>query len=173
MLNKVPVFYIPHHPAHPNAATATPELNIKEFPNQNFLTFWKPVSSLELDIWHRWLHAHRIHILLNNDHPLPKVSFIILLSWEVFLIGLMLNSILNVYIFLKQNTDYRTKTILQIEWHLSSSLPATYFKYLICYVHLIKFRHSEKATKLKKILFWLFLSNVKTSGRFFQIFVTF
>ena len=74
MLNKVPVFYIPHHPAHPNAATATPELNIKEFPNQNFLTFWKPVSSLELDIWHRWLHAHRIHILLNNDHPLPKVS---------------------------------------------------------------------------------------------------
>ena len=41
-----------------------------------------------------------------------------------FLIGLMLNSIWNAYIFLKQNTDYRTKTVLQIERHLSSSLPA-------------------------------------------------
>ena len=41
-----------------------------------------------------------------------------------FLIGLMLNSIWNAYIFLKQNTDYRTKTVLQIERHLSSSLTA-------------------------------------------------
>ena len=36
------------------------------------MSYWKPLSCLELDIWHRWLHAHRIHILLNNDYPLPK-----------------------------------------------------------------------------------------------------
>lgn len=45
---------------------------MQDFPNQVFLAYWKPVSSLELDIWHRWLHAHKIHILLANDHPLPK-----------------------------------------------------------------------------------------------------
>ena len=49
-----------------------PELYIQDFPNQTFLTYWKPVSSLDLEIWHRWLHAHKIHILLNNDYPLPK-----------------------------------------------------------------------------------------------------
>ena len=67
LLNKVPVFYIPHHPSHPYSASTTPELHIKEFPNQTFLSFWKPVSSLELDIWHRWLHAHRfVEIYANN-----------------------------------------------------------------------------------------------------------
>ena len=72
-MNKVPVFYIPPIPY--NSGNATHELYIKDFPNQTFLTFWKPICSLELDIWHRWLHAHRLHILLNNDYPLPKVRF--------------------------------------------------------------------------------------------------
>ena len=40
---------------------------------------------------------------------------------------------------------------------------------------LLKLRHCEKATKFEKIshLFWHPLSNVKTSGRSFQIFVAF
>jgi hypothetical protein len=39
----------------------------------------------------------------------------------------------------------------------------------------LKLRHCEKAKKFEKIshLFWPLLSNVKTSGRFFQIFVAF
>ncbi len=77
LLNKLPVFHIP--PVPYNTSTS-PELYIKEFPSPNFLSFWKPISSLELEIWHRWLHAHRMHILLNNDYPLPKVQFLSLLS---------------------------------------------------------------------------------------------
>jgi hypothetical protein len=65
----VPVFHIP-----PNTTSATPELFQPDFAHPQFLSYWKPISSLDLNIWHRWLHAHRIHILLNNDHPLPKVS---------------------------------------------------------------------------------------------------
>ena len=37
-----------------------------------FTTFWKPVSSLDINIWHRWMHTHRIGFLLQHDHPLPK-----------------------------------------------------------------------------------------------------
>ena len=37
----------------------------------------------------------------------------------------------------------------------------------------VKFRHYEKATKFKKISHLFLLSSVKTSGRFFQIFVGF
>ena len=63
----------------------------------------------------------------------------------------------------------------------------SYFCYWICLLPqnfsfiwstggpLIKLRHCEKATKFEKIshLFWHSLSNVKTSGRFSQIFVAF
>ena len=37
-----------------------------------FTTFWKPVCSLDINIWHRWMHTHRIGFLLQHDHPLPK-----------------------------------------------------------------------------------------------------
>ena len=54
-----------------------------------FTTFWKPVSSLDINIWHRWtikiisrlingnmlsrwMHTHRIGFLLQHDHPVPK-----------------------------------------------------------------------------------------------------
>lgn len=39
-----------------------------------FTKFWRPISSLDFNIWHRWLHAHRIHLLLYHDSPLPKVG---------------------------------------------------------------------------------------------------
>ena len=77
LLNKVPVFHMPTNSLTPFSTSMAPELYIKDFPNQTFLSFWKPISSLELDIWHRWLHAHRLHILLNNDYPLPKVRMVI------------------------------------------------------------------------------------------------
>lgn len=30
------------------------------------------VSSLDINIWHRWMHTHRINVILNHDTPLPK-----------------------------------------------------------------------------------------------------
>ena len=70
LLNGLAIFHLP--PSY--SSNSTPQLNIPDFPNATFMSYWKPLSSLELDIWHRWLHAHRIHILLNNDYPLPKVN---------------------------------------------------------------------------------------------------
>ena len=28
--------------------------------------------SLDINIWHRWMHTHRLGLLLQHDHPLPK-----------------------------------------------------------------------------------------------------
>ena len=72
LLNGLAIFHLP-----PYSTNSNPQLNIPDFPNSTFMSYWKPLSSLELDIWHRWLHAHRIHILLNNDYPLPKVKLIL------------------------------------------------------------------------------------------------
>ena len=69
LMNGLPVFHIPQY-----STSTTPEQYIQDFSNQTFLHYWKPISSLELDVWHRWVHAHRIHILLNNDYPLNKVQ---------------------------------------------------------------------------------------------------
>ena len=41
-------------------------------PTGQFKSFWRPISSLDINIWHRWLHAHRIHAILHHDNPLPK-----------------------------------------------------------------------------------------------------
>ena len=77
-----PLFHIPQH-----SVSNEPELYSKSHqiasnsknrylgPNSStfqFAAFWRPISSLNINIWHRWLHAHRLHILLHHDHPLPK-----------------------------------------------------------------------------------------------------
>ncbi|KAK8725745.1 hypothetical protein OTU49_010453, partial [Cherax quadricarinatus] len=41
-----------------------------QFPQ--FTTFWKPVCMLDTNIWQKWMHTHRIGIILEHDHPLPK-----------------------------------------------------------------------------------------------------
>ena len=81
LLNGLAVFHLP--PSY--STNSTPQLNIPDFPNSTFMSYWKPLSSLELDIWHRWLHAHRIHILLNNDYPLPKVSRLLPVYFKVII----------------------------------------------------------------------------------------
>ena len=88
LLTGMPVFRIP--PRGEFHTSGTPELCFQDFPNQAFLAYWKPISSLELDIWHRWLHAHRIHIVLNNDYPLSKV---ILFSFFHFCLGALQGNI--------------------------------------------------------------------------------
>lgn len=40
--------------------------------NSQFANFWKPISSLDPDAWHKWLHTYRIGLILRHDYPLPK-----------------------------------------------------------------------------------------------------
>jgi len=40
--------------------------------NPSFVNFWRPIFSLDINIWHRWMHTHRICVLLQHDQPLPK-----------------------------------------------------------------------------------------------------
>ncbi|CAN8028214.1 unnamed protein product, partial [Ixodes persulcatus] len=37
-----------------------------------FVAFWKPVCMLDVNIWQRWVHVHRISLLLEHDLPLPR-----------------------------------------------------------------------------------------------------
>lgn len=37
-----------------------------------FEAFWRPICMLDLGSWQRWLHCHRIGIILQHDRQLPK-----------------------------------------------------------------------------------------------------
>lgn len=41
-----------------------------QFPQ--FTNFWKPVCMLDINIWQKWMHTHRIGVIVEHDHPLPK-----------------------------------------------------------------------------------------------------
>ncbi|XP_076821511.1 KICSTOR complex protein SZT2-like [Clavelina lepadiformis] len=38
----------------------------------SFASYWKPILSLDVNIWQRWLHIHRIEVILHHDVPLPN-----------------------------------------------------------------------------------------------------
>ena len=38
----------------------------------SFASFWKPVMMLDSNIWQKWLHSHRLGLVLEQDLPLPK-----------------------------------------------------------------------------------------------------
>ena len=61
----VPLFYMP-----PNESCLVNASS--DFAYPQFSSFWKPVCVLDLGYWQRWLHSHRIGVLLQHDRPLPK-----------------------------------------------------------------------------------------------------
>ncbi|XP_077980912.1 KICSTOR complex protein SZT2-like isoform X2 [Glandiceps talaboti] len=65
----VPLFYLP-----PNSGT--PVLveygSAKETGLSQFATYWKPIILMDINIWQKWLHTHRIGLILVHDLPLPK-----------------------------------------------------------------------------------------------------
>ncbi|XP_061680638.1 KICSTOR complex protein SZT2 isoform X2 [Syngnathoides biaculeatus] len=68
--NGVPLFYIP-------PGSTTPVLSLqhgasKESSQSQFASYWKPVLSMDANFWQRWLHMHRIAIILEHDMPVPK-----------------------------------------------------------------------------------------------------
>ncbi|XP_034386743.1 KICSTOR complex protein SZT2 isoform X2 [Cyclopterus lumpus] len=68
--NGVPLFYIP-------PGSTTPVLSLqhsgsKDSSQSQFASYWKPILSMDANFWQRWLHMHRIAILLEHDMPVPK-----------------------------------------------------------------------------------------------------
>ncbi|XP_053286297.1 KICSTOR complex protein SZT2 isoform X1 [Pleuronectes platessa] len=68
--NGVPLFYIP-------PGSTTPVLSLqhsgsKDSPQSKFASYWKPILSMDANFWQRWLHMHRITIILEHDMPVPK-----------------------------------------------------------------------------------------------------
>ncbi|XP_026179162.1 KICSTOR complex protein SZT2 isoform X4 [Mastacembelus armatus] len=68
--NGVPLFYIP-------PGSTTPVLSLqhsgsKDSSQSQFASYWKPILSMDANFWQRWLHMHRITIILEHDMPVPK-----------------------------------------------------------------------------------------------------
>ncbi|KAM3876225.1 KICSTOR complex protein SZT2 [Diretmus argenteus] len=68
--NGVPLFYIP-------PGSTTPVLSLqhsgsKDSTQSQFASYWKPILSMDANFWQRWLHMHRIAIILEHDMPVPK-----------------------------------------------------------------------------------------------------
>uniref|UniRef100_H2ZXQ3 Uncharacterized protein n=1 Tax=Latimeria chalumnae TaxID=7897 RepID=H2ZXQ3_LATCH len=68
--NGVPLFYIP-------PGSTTPVLSLqhsgsKDSSQSQFASYWKPILSMDANFWQRWLHMHRISIILEHDTPVPK-----------------------------------------------------------------------------------------------------
>ncbi|KAI4886625.1 hypothetical protein NFI96_012743, partial [Prochilodus magdalenae] len=68
--NGVPLFYIP-------PGSTTPVLSLqhsgsKDSSQTQFALYWKPILSMDANFWQRWLHMHRITIILEHDIPVPK-----------------------------------------------------------------------------------------------------
>ncbi|KAH0618709.1 hypothetical protein JD844_018144 [Phrynosoma platyrhinos] len=67
--NGVPLFYIP-------PGSTTPVLSLQHSSSDSchsqFAAYWKPILSMDANFWQKWLHMHRIVILLEHDMPVPK-----------------------------------------------------------------------------------------------------
>ncbi|XP_077498941.1 KICSTOR complex protein SZT2-like isoform X2 [Amblyomma americanum] len=67
--NGVPLFVMPSNSSGHPVLSSNLKNNSAYAP---FLAFWKPVSMLDISIWQRWMHMHRVGMLLEHDLPLPK-----------------------------------------------------------------------------------------------------
>nr|XP_039262825.1 KICSTOR complex protein SZT2-like isoform X2 [Styela clava] len=64
----VPLFYLP--PNSNQLVLSMPSMN--DSSKSVFAGYWKPVLSLDISIWQKWMHTHHIDIILQHDIPLPK-----------------------------------------------------------------------------------------------------
>ncbi|XP_020912267.1 KICSTOR complex protein SZT2 isoform X2 [Exaiptasia diaphana] len=69
--NGVPLFYLPPNSSNP-VLSLQHERKISKSQESQFAVFWKPVLTLDTTVWQRWMHCHRIGLLLEHDIPLPK-----------------------------------------------------------------------------------------------------
>ncbi|XP_014246112.1 KICSTOR complex protein SZT2-like isoform X2 [Cimex lectularius] len=63
--NGMPLFYLP-------SSSSPPELSSSGSSCPQFAQFWRPVVVLEPSVWQKWLHTHRLGLILQPDRPLPN-----------------------------------------------------------------------------------------------------
>uniref|UniRef100_A0A3B4B0F0 Uncharacterized protein n=1 Tax=Periophthalmus magnuspinnatus TaxID=409849 RepID=A0A3B4B0F0_9GOBI len=68
--NGVPLFYIP--PGSTTPVLSQQHSGSKDSSQSQFAAYWKPILSMDANFWQRWLHMHRIAIILEHDMPVPK-----------------------------------------------------------------------------------------------------
>ncbi|XP_022100207.1 KICSTOR complex protein SZT2-like isoform X2 [Acanthaster planci] len=69
----IPLLYMPPYSETPVLAQ---KFDSKDSSLEQFAGFWKRISLMEPKKWQRWLHTHRIALLLVPDMPLPKHLFL-------------------------------------------------------------------------------------------------
>ncbi|XP_030851684.1 KICSTOR complex protein SZT2, partial [Strongylocentrotus purpuratus] len=65
----MPLFYMPPNSTSPVLAQQS---HLKHSGLDQFADFWKRIALMDSKRWQRWLHTHRIALLLLPDLPLPK-----------------------------------------------------------------------------------------------------
>lgn len=51
--------------------SSEPILSSENSAYQNFASYWKVICQLDINVWHKWMHTHRINLMLLHDTPLP------------------------------------------------------------------------------------------------------
>ncbi|XP_059140197.1 KICSTOR complex protein SZT2-like isoform X3 [Physella acuta] len=65
LLSGVPLFYMPQE-------GPTLNMQLKASTMERFAAFWKAVIQLDTNSWQKWLHSHRIGLVLEHDRQFPK-----------------------------------------------------------------------------------------------------
>ncbi|VDP07273.1 unnamed protein product [Soboliphyme baturini] len=60
---------------HMISGSDTPVLSSSELrqKTEQFSVFWRPICNLDMTVWRRWLHTHRITLVLAHDLPLANL----------------------------------------------------------------------------------------------------
>ncbi|GIY29629.1 KICSTOR complex protein SZT2 [Caerostris extrusa] len=71
--NGVPLFYFSTNPATRilQSNDFAPSLT-RNISSLQFASFWKTLCLLDINVWQKWMHAHRIGVILQHDTPLQK-----------------------------------------------------------------------------------------------------
>ncbi|RWS15051.1 protein SZT2-like isoform X7 [Dinothrombium tinctorium] len=62
--SKIPLFYLPPNSSYPVLTSKNSHLS--------FAAYWKQICLLDVNVWQKWMHTHRIKLILQHDTPLPK-----------------------------------------------------------------------------------------------------
>ncbi|RWS27289.1 protein SZT2-like protein, partial [Leptotrombidium deliense] len=62
--SKIPLFYLPPNSSYPVLTSKTSQ--------SAFAQYWKQICLLDVNMWQKWMHTHRIKLILQHDTPLPK-----------------------------------------------------------------------------------------------------
>ncbi|XP_028404501.1 KICSTOR complex protein SZT2-like [Dendronephthya gigantea] len=72
----VPLFYFPPNSSQPELVVEQGKSKSSKSQEAQFAAFWKTILTLDVSIWQRWMHCHRINMVLEHDRPLPKSLFL-------------------------------------------------------------------------------------------------